>query len=31
MYGTDGRSDLAKYFMLAHFQNENTKALKDYQ
>jgi len=29
MYGTDGRSDLAKYFMLAHFENENTKALRD--
>ena len=29
MYGTDGRTDLAKYFVLAHFENENTKAIRD--
>ena len=30
MYGTEGRSDLAKSFMIAHFFGENTKALRDY-
>ena len=30
VYGTDSRGDLAKTLTIAHFINENTKAVRDY-